>query len=260
MGRKPSNTKKKIKYQDNLDDDFDFGQKDSKKSASTLQGVDIKIEYKNANQKLLGDLIKTKDIVICAGAAGCGKTYVMCAEALKLIKEDPRYKKIYLIKSVTTLEDESIGYLRGGLSEKMDPFMFSFIHNFRKLIGEYDTDQLVEKKIIEIMPIAYLRGINLDQCIILVDETQNISLENCRSLLTRIGSCEDGSSSKMIVSGDTNQVDMKNKSNSSLEIIIEKFKDKEGFGTMQFSKDDIVRNPIIKIVEDVFEEIKKEMK
>lgn len=216
----------------------------------TLKNVKIELKFKNKNQKTFSDYINEKEVIICTGPAGTGKTYIACAEALKLFKNNPIYKRIYIVKSVTTLKDEEIGFLKGTLEEKMEPFIYSFIHNFEKIVGRSIIQSLRGNKSIEIMPIAYLRGINFDDCIVLIDECQNITPDNMHTIMTRLGS-----NCKMIFLGDTNQIDLKNKKNSSLQLIMEKFSVVPEFGCVSFSDDDIVRNPLIKKIEEVFKSI-----
>lgn len=175
-------------------------------------------------------------------------TYLVCAEALKLMKTDKRYKKIILVKSVTELEGESIGYLKGGLMEKMENYMMSFMDNFYKLIGEDNTTAMLNEGLIEVLPLAYIRGRSIDNSIIIVDEAQNISLKNMRSTLTRIGD-----DSKMIITGDTKQIDIKNKRLSSLDTVVTIFSGKPNIGTMEFQTKDIVRNPIVMMIEEEFD-------
>jgi phosphate starvation-inducible PhoH-like protein len=216
----------------------------------TLSKVKVELKAKNPNQKLFASFIEDKEIVICSGPAGTGKTYVACAQALKLFKNDQRYKKIYIVKSVTTLKDEEIGFLKGTLDEKMEPYIYSFIHNFEKIVGRSITKSLRDNGSIEVMPIAFLRGINFDDCIVLIDECQNITHDNMRTIMTRIGT-----NCKMIFLGDTGQIDLKMKKNSSLPMIMEKFSKIEEFGCIALSDEDIVRNPLIKKIEQVFNEL-----
>ena len=178
-------------------------------------------------------------------------TFLACAEALKLIKTRPKYKKILLVKSVIQLPGEELGFLPGDLKDKLDPYMISFIDNFEKIIGESLTNKLRELGLIQIQPLAFVRGRSIDNTIIIVDEAQNISIQNMRTLMTRIGD-----NSKMVILGDVKQKDIKNPKNSSLEVVIDKFKGIDGFGCVSLrNPDDIVRNPIIKIIEKVFEEL-----
>ena len=216
----------------------------------TLTKVKVELKAKNPNQKIFASLIEDKEIVICSGPAGTGKTYVACAQALKIFKNDHRYKKIYIVKSVTTLKDEEIGFLKGTLDEKMEPYIYSFIHNFEKIVGRSITKSLRDNGSIEVMPIAFLRGINFDDCVVLIDECQNITHDNMRTIMTRIGT-----NCKMIFLGDTGQIDLKMKKTSSLPMIMEKFSKIEEFGCIALSDDDIVRNPLIKKIEQVFNEL-----
>ena len=210
----------------------------------------VNVKCKTENQKTLVNAIKEKEVIICSGPAGTGKTYLACAEALKLIKRYAKYKKIVIVKSVTTLKNEEIGFLKGGLREKMEPFMFSFVHNFEKLVGQAITSRLRELKTIEELPIAYMRGINLDRSIIIIDEAQNISRENIRTIMTRLGK-----DSKMIFLGDERQQD--SKGGNGLTFLMDHFMDIEEIGCVQFNKSDVVRNPLIAKIERVFDSLQK---
>jgi phosphate starvation-inducible protein PhoH and related proteins len=224
---------------------------DSKKSVDqtyfNLQKISIELKCKNESQKNLIKLINENTITICAGRAGTGKTFIACAQALKLLKTE-KYKKILLVKSVTELEGESLGYIKGSLEEKMYNHTLSYLDNFHKIIGEDNTKKMLEMGYIEVLPLAFIRGRSIDDSIIIVDEAQNITLSNMRSTLTRIGD-----NSKMIITGDSKQVDIKNKKQSSLDIVVNIFKDKEGIGTMYFTTSDIVRSSIVRMVEDEFD-------
>jgi phosphate starvation-inducible PhoH-like protein len=239
------------KYTKN-DDDVVVKRIESPKISETplfnIDKISVVIKCKNSNQKKLLNLIESNLITIAAGPAGTGKTFLVCAQALKLMKIDKRYKKIILVKSVTELEGESIGYLKGGLMEKMENYMMSFMDNFYKLIGEDNTTAMLNEGLIEVLPLAYIRGRSIDNSIIIVDEAQNISLKNMRSTLTRIGD-----NSKMIITGDTKQIDIKNKRLSSLDTVVSIFSGKPNIGTMEFQTKDIVRNPIVMMIEEEFD-------
>ena len=208
----------------------------------------VSVKCKTENQKALVNSIKENEVTICSGPAGTGKTYLACAEALKLIKRYAKYRKIIIVKSVTTLKNEEIGFLKGGLREKMEPFMFSFVHNFEKLVGQAITARLRELKTIEEMPIAYMRGINLDRSIIIIDEAQNISRENIRTIMTRLGR-----NSKMVFLGDERQKD--SKGGNGLTFLMDHFADIEEIGCVHFNKSDVVRNPLIAKIERVFDSL-----
>ena len=216
---------------------------------NSLTKLTFDLKCKNERQKQFVKLIDSKDIVICAGPAGTGKTYVACAEALKLLaKRSDLYKKIIIVKSVTVLEGEEIGFLKGTMKEKMEPYMISFMDNFHKIIGKELTRSMEAQELIEIMPLAYIRGRSIDNTIIIVDEAQNISLKNMRSTMTRLGE-----NSKMIIVGDTRQIDIKKNEVSSLEKVVQFFSNVDEIGIMEFHREDIVRNPLIIKIEEIFE-------
>ena len=252
---------------DRYKEDRDFKELTSVNSDEQILGIkeeigklippDIKIIAKNENQKKLINSIKNNEITICAGKAGTGKTFVALAIALGLLrKAGNRFKKIYFVKSVTTLKGEEIGYLKGDMKEKIDPFMWSFYIAMEKIILESSKKILIEKDIIRPFPLAYMRGVSLDDCIIIADEMQNVSIENSLTLMTRIGS-----NSKLILLGDMNQIDMKNKYESSLVVILNMFADTHNIGTIMMSQEDTnVRNPLITVIEEKYAEYLKQPK
>jgi phosphate starvation-inducible PhoH-like protein len=201
-----------------------------------LTSMSVNYKCKNENQGKLRDSIRNNEISIVSGLPGTGKTYIACAEALKLIKSKSKYKKILLVKSVTQLKGEDLGHLPGDIQEKFDPYMGSFVDNFEKLIGETMTRKLRELGLINIQPLAFIRGRSIDNT-------------------TRIGD-----NSKMIILGDVKQKDLRNKKDSSLEVIIDKFNNMDNFGCVELrNPNDVVRNPIIKVIEEVFDEMSEPM-
>lgn len=178
-------------------------------------------------------------------------TFVAMGIALNLLKKSTnRFKKIYLVKSVKTLKDEEVGFLPGDIREKIEPAMWSFYLNMEKVMTDVALKQLVEKDIVRPAPLAFIRGASLDDCIIIADEMQNVTLDNSRTLLTRIGS-----NAKIILLGDINQVDMRNKTDSSLETLLDMFNDVENMGVIKMSDEDTnIRNPLITIIEKKYKE------
>lgn len=217
------------------------------KTLDILDTTRINIKCKNENQKLLLNSIKNNDITICTGPPGSGKTFMSCYQSILELKSESQINKIVIVKSVTTLKSEELGYLKGDLHEKMEPFIYSFIKNFEKVIGPSLTDKLQNENLIETLPIAYMRGINIDNAIVIIDEVQNITIENIRTILTRLGE-----NSKMILLGDINQIDIKNKKDSSLSFLVDKFKNIDKIGIIEFNSNDIIRHPIIIKIEEVF--------
>ena len=245
MGRKS----KKLSKEEKMEVEEWIYQNNTEETRMT-DTMTITVKCKTENQKILVNAIKGKEIIVCSGPAGSGKTFLACAEALRLIKRNSKFKKIVIVKSVTTLKNEEIGFLKGNLREKMEPFMFSFVHNFEKIVGQSITSKLRELKTIEEMPIAYMRGINLDRSIIIIDEAQNISQDNIRTIMTRLGK-----DSKMIFLGDERQQD--SKGGNGLTFLMEHFTHIEEIGCVQFNKSDVVRNPLIAKIERVFDSLQK---
>ena len=217
-----------------------------------LQNINIDLKCKNETQKELVKLINSNDIVVCSGSAGTGKTFIACAQSLKLLKTE-KYKRIMLVKSVTELEGESVGYIKGSLDEKMYNYTLSFLDNFHKLIGEENTKKMVDMKMIEVLPLAYIRGRSIDDSIIIVDEVQNLVKKNIITTLTRIGN-----NSKIIFCGDSDQVDLPKGKISGLSWFTKVAESIPEFGVLNFTEKDIVRNPIIKLFLDKVKEFDNE--
>lgn len=207
------------------------------------------IKCLNERQKELVKSIEEHEITICNGLAGSGKTYMALWKALKML-EKREVERIVLVKSVTTIEDENLGFLPGDIDEKMSPFLVSFYGNIDKLIGEKDRIRLCEQKKIMVQPLCYIRGINIDNSIVLLDEAQNITIPIFKSIITRIGT-----NSKYVIMGDVEQIDMKKKSQSALGKIIDLFADDELIGVVKFTDEDCVRNPIIPHLLDKIKEL-----
>ena len=206
-----------------------------------INDVRLSVKCLNEKQKELKKAIEEKEIVICVGPAGGGKTYLSLLTALHLLKIEPKYKKIVLIKSLQTIKGEEVGTLPGTLQEKLNPYMNSFTSNLDKIFGSKAvTHQLIENGTIEIVPIAYIRGITFDDSIIVCDETQNINTGTFRTLITRIGS-----NSKIVFLGDVQQCDFIDKDKSCLTNVFNLFKNESYAKCVQFLEDDCVRNPLI---------------
>jgi phosphate starvation-inducible PhoH-like protein len=219
----------------------------------SISSAGISIKCKSKAQKDVINSIENKDISIITGPPGTGKTYLSCAKALKLLKEQSgTYKKIVLIKSVNVPKDEEIGYLKGTLEEKMEMYMYPFISNFHKVIGKTATEILKANGQIEILPIKFALGVTLDESIIIIDEAQQISKDNLKTIITRIGQ-----NSKMIFLGDLKQKSVNKREKSALEILIEHFSPVPEIGIVELGRDDIVRHPIIKKLEEIFEKIEE---
>jgi len=201
----------------------------------------VSLKCKNQRQKEFIKTIDDNEITICIGDSGVGKSYLSIAKALDLLKDGTRgYEKIYIITPIIESE-EQIGILRGDLDMKTFPYLYSIYYLIDKIVGEDTRKKLVENKIIEPLYMSYLRGINICDSVLIGDETQNLTIKGVKTLLTRIGY-----NSKFILSGDLNQIDrFKNPNESGLKYAYENLHGIPGIGFVEFSKDDIVRNPII---------------
>lgn len=196
---------------------------------------------KNEKQQEFINLINDREIIIATGPAGTGKTYVTLATALSLLGSI--YKKVILVKSVTTIPGEEIGFLKGGMEQKMEPFIMSYMWNIDKICGDKSAQNLLDKKIIEVLPLAFIRGLSIDNAIVIIDEAQNIDNHTFKTMMTRIGE-----NSKYILLGDSEQIDRRKKSESCLAKVIEIFTDSDIIGSIEFKDEDCVRNPIIPII------------
>lgn len=207
------------------------------------------IKCMNLRQKEFLNSINASEISICVGPAGCGKTYLSLWQGLKYLEKN-QYDGITLVKSVTPLPGEDVGYLPGEINQKLDPFIVSYTSNIDKIIGEPMRKKLFAEGKIKVQPLAYIRGINIDNQFVILDECQNLTMQVFKSIITRIGK-----NSKYVIMGDVDQIDLKNKKTSILQKVLNTFKNDEKIGTVEFSPNDCVRNPIIPHILDKLKEI-----
>jgi phosphate starvation-inducible PhoH-like protein len=220
----------------------------NKHKTEVLIGKRLIVKCKNKKQKDFINLIDEKEIIICKGPAGVGKSYLSIVEALKLLqKPDNSYDKIYIITPAVESE-ESYGFLPGDINDKLSEYLFSTYYIIDKLIGKQAREKLIEKEIIKPLALGFLRGCNLDNCIMIFEEAQNSTKKSMKTVLTRIGY-----NSKFIISGDMEQVDrFKDVKESGLYDAFERLKSIEKIGVFEFDNEDIVRNPIIKDILDKY--------
>ena len=187
--------------------------------------------------KILGD----NQITLCFGPAGVGKSYIAMKRAIDLLHdEDNKYEKIIIVRPAVEAE-EKLGSLPGNLEEKLDPYIYPSYYLLNKIIGKQSREKLKEEGYIEIAALAYMRGWNVDNTILVFEEAQNATPAQIKLLLTRIGY-----NSKFFLSGDLEQSDkFKDKTKSGLYDAKQRLSDIEGIGIFEFSGKDIVRNPII---------------
>ena len=201
-----------------------------------------KEKFLSDNQNLYYDLLKKNQITICSGPAGVGKSYIAMKAAIDILA-DPHspYEKIIIVRPAVEAE-EKLGSLPGNVEEKLDPYIFPSYYLMNKIIGKETREKLKEIDVIEVFALAYMRGMNIDNSILIFEEAQNSTPNQMKLLLTRIGF-----NSKFFISGDVEQSDRyKNKTHSGLWDAIEKFRDSSVISTFEFKdKKDIVRNPLI---------------
>ena len=199
------------------------------------------LQYKNPAQKRFYKTISKKDITFCIGPAGCGKTYLSVHRALReLGDKESKIDGIVIVKPLVEADGEKIGHLPGDIEEKTAPWMMSFYYNMEQLIGKQRLKILKEGGIIEVMPLAFMRGITLSNKFVILDEAQNATQEQIKMFVTRMG--ED---SKYIITGDLEQSDLR-KRVSGLEDAIKRFAGVHGVGLAMFKEKDVVRHSLVR--------------
>ena len=209
-----------------------------------------KEKFLTENQKLYYDILKTNQITICSGPAGVGKSYIAMKAAVDLLFDtNNAYEKIMIVRPAVEAE-EKLGSLPGDLGEKLDPYISPSYYLLNKLIGKENRERLIQSEFIEVQALAFIRGWNIDNTILIFEEAQNSTPNQMKLLLTRIGF-----NSKFFISGDLEQTDRyKDKTHSGLWDALDKFKSIDDIGTFTFKDSDIVRNPIISKILKKYEE------
>lgn len=191
-----------------------------------------------------------KDLIFSIGAAGTGKTYLAVCYAVSELKKG-NIEKIILTRPAVEA-GESLGFLPGDLKEKVDPYLRPLYDALYDMLGVEQVEGLIQKQIIEIAPLAYMRGRTLENACIILDEAQNATIDQLKMFLTRMGF-----NSKMIVTGDISQVDLPSSKKSGLKISAELLKDIKEVGYIVFDKADVVRHPLVGKIIERFESLEK---
>lgn len=214
----------------------------------TEKGKEIK--PKTLQQKVYVDAMRNYDIVFSIGPAGTGKTYLACACALQALKEE-RVERIILTRPVVEA-GEKLGFLPGDLYEKINPYLHPLYDAFYSMIGPEKFQRYRKEEIIEIVPLAYMRGRTLDDAFIILDEAQNTTLEQMKMLLTRLGF-----DAQAVVTGDITQVDLEDKKFSGLIQVQGILKKIKGIKFIYFSQVDVIRHQLVKKIITAYEEFEK---
>ena len=194
--------------------------------------------------------IKENFLTVCRGPAGTAKTFVACYAALDLLK-DGEHKKIILARPAVE-SGENLGFLPGSIEEKIAPYMKGYVSNMKKIIDPEKLKQLMNSEIISMEPLAFMRSETFDDTILILDEAQNADLRQLMLVITRMGR-----NSKIIICGDVTQWDIKNRKKDLL-ILTEKITNGvDNCATFEFSREDIVRNPILIALTDNYESYKE---
>lgn len=211
------------------------------------------IKPKTLGQKRYVELIEHNDIVFGVGPAGTGKTYLAMAMAIKAFKNQ-EVERIILTRPAVEA-GESLGFLPGDLQEKIDPYLRPIYDSLFDILGYDQYNKLVERGLIEVAPLAYMRGRTLDNAYIVLDEAQNTTNEQMKMFLTRIGY-----GSKAIITGDITQIDLPRGKSSGLKNASQILKGIKGIEFMKFETTDVVRHPLVQKIINAYENNKAEKK
>jgi len=209
-----------------------------RQALSQIKRIDWKsLDFRTKNQKSFYRTIGRNDVTFCVGPAGCGKTYLATHYALKNLAQG-KYKNMVITKPLVEVDGEKMGYLPGDIDEKTAPYMMSLYYNMEQIIGKERLEVLKKSGVVQVIPLAYMRGLTLTDSIVVLDEAQNATPSQIKTFLTRIGN-----GSKFIVNGDLMQSDIK--ISNGLEDSIKRFTGLRRVGFSQFDLDDVVRHPIV---------------
>ena len=213
---------------------------------SQLKVIDNKfIKVKNLNQFKYVETIDNSTITFGIGPAGTGKTFLAVASAVKMYSEN-KIKKIVLTRPAVEA-GERLGYLPGDLSQKIDPYLVPLFDSLEYFFGNETLQYLIDKRNIEIVPLAYMRGRTLNDACIILDEAQNATISQIKMFLTRLGE-----NSKMIITGDETQIDLNNRTFSGLKKTRKTLSKIEEVSVLEFENTDIVRNKIVSKILEIF--------
>ncbi|MCX7905126.1 MAG: PhoH family protein [Elusimicrobiales bacterium] len=208
------------------------------------------IKPKTENQKNYIKMIHNNDIVIAVGPAGTGKTFLATAVALKFLK-DKLVKKIVVTRPIVE-SGERLGFLPGDIDEKVNPYLKPIYDNFYNLLGPERFQIYKDEEIIETLPLAYMRGRTLENSFIILDEAQNTTTLQMKMFLTRMGM-----NSKIVITGDITQIDLKERHSSGLLTSLEILKSIEEIKIIKFDNSDIVRHPLVSKIIEAYEKWEK---
>lgn len=209
------------------------------------------IQARSRNQKRLVELFNDNDMVFAIGPAGSGKTYLSIALAVAALK-NKQARKIILSRPAVEA-GEKLGFLPGDMKDKIDPYLQPLYDALEDMIPAMKLQEMMEQKIIQIAPLAFMRGRTLNDAVVILDEAQNTTTQQIKMFLTRMGV-----NTKMIITGDISQIDLPNHTRSGLVDALEVLKDVKGIGFARMSKEDIVRHKLVTRIVDAYNQKDKE--
>ena len=211
-----------------------------------LHGVNGKaIVARSANQQLLVDAYEENDLMFAIGPAGSGKTYTAIALAVRALKN--REVKRIILSRPAVEAGEKLGFLPGDMKEKIDPYLQPLYDALQDMIPGAKLNEYMERGVIQIAPLAFMRGRTLADAIVILDEAQNTTVPQLKMFLTRLGI-----HGKMIVTGDMTQIDLPASQKSGLKDAIERLRDISGISVVEFNQKDIVRHHLVKRIVDAY--------
>ena len=233
-----------------LNNSSEFLSDDADDVDSSIKLKKLIIKPKSTNQKSFIDTINTNTVTFGIGAAGTGKTFLAVACAVNAL-EKRLVKKIILVRPAIEA-GEKLGFLPGDLAEKIDPYLQPLYDSLYECLGFETVNKLLEKKVIEIAPLAYMRGRTLNDAFIILDEAQNTTISQMQMFLTRIGY-----GSTTVVTGDVSQIDLPKDSQSGLKDCLEFILNIKGIDAVKFGPKDVMRNKIVSSIVSEYEKRKK---
>ena len=205
------------------------------------------IRVKGRNQARYLSNMATHDLSLAIGPAGTGKTYLAVAKGVELLEREQTDKLVLIRPAVEA--GERLGFLPGDFSQKIDPYLRPIYDALYEMIGFERVHRLIERGVIEVAPLAYMRGRSLNGAFIILDEAQNTTVEQMRMFLTRIGF-----SSKAVVTGDVTQVDLPRGKQSGLRDALTILRPVAGIGFSFFNSGDVIRHPLVRKIIDAYED------